>query len=83
MITRKELEEKVNHLKELTGISSLYLEYSKYPTGYRLCSITKNGGYAGVFGRSTLDKSLSSKEMDSFLDGLIAGLKYQVNQEKK
>lgn len=72
-ITQKQLTGKVGRIGQMTG-KRLHLSFAAHYGGYRLNEISQGGGQYGCFGRSGECARISAREMNMFLDGIIAGL---------
>lgn len=66
----KELEEKLEVIKKLTGRRNLGISYAACYGGYKLVYLTVGGCEADVCGRMRV----SRKEFVQYLDGMIGGL---------
>ncbi len=61
----------------------LYLEYNSYYGGYRLVMVQINsGGHNNAFGISGMSKRLKASEIVIQIQGIIAGIEYQKNNEQ-
>lgn len=69
---KKEIKNKVERLKELTGIN-IKVDFAACYGGYRLVKVIKGGAHAGCFGKSSTCNRIPVKEFSAYLDGLIYG----------
>lgn len=60
------MKTKFEHLKKLTGLNNLHLDY--YNGGYLLVLIGKNQSETNAFG---MNARLTNKQMSIFIDGLL------------
>ena len=64
----KELKEKLEVIKKLTGRQDISISYASCYGGYKLVYLTDNFGEADICGR------MPRKEFVRYLDGMIEGL---------
>jgi hypothetical protein len=76
MITHKEILQKVEYLKKLTGLN-LQAEYASCYGGWRLIAIGECRAHRGCFDRNPIHPRQKAKEFNQYITGLIAGVVYQ------
>ena len=64
----KELKEKLEVIKSLTGRQNISISYASCYGGYKLVYLTEGGCQSDICGR------MSHKEFVRYLDGMIEGL---------
>jgi hypothetical protein len=74
---KKEIKNKVEYLRQLTGLN-LEVDFTACYGGYRLVKIIENGAHAGCFGKSSTCNRISAKEFSAYLDGLIYGFEQDI-----
>lgn len=78
----KQIQTKVELLKELTNKQNLQVDYNPHYGGYRLVTVNPtNGGHSGAFGKSSCCERQSCKVFNTYLDGLISGLSYKIDNQ--
>ena len=73
---KKQIQQRINDLKELTGLD-LYAEYASNYGGWRLVRIGEHGNHRSAFGESSACERMQSKEFLAYVSGLINGLNFK------
>ena len=74
---KKQIQQKVKELRELTGLN-LYAEFASHYGGWRLGRIGKDGIHRGAFGESSACERMKSKVFLAYVSGLVNGLNYKM-----
>jgi hypothetical protein len=76
-ITIKDLEKRLNVLKQVSGIENLQLDYNSVYGGYILVMVNpQTGGHHSAFGMSECGPRVKANEMFSKINCLIAGIEF-------
>ena len=73
---KKQIEQKVSELKELTGLD-LYADFASNYGGWRLVRIGEYGNHRSAFGESSACERMQSKAFLAYVSGLVNGLNFK------